>query len=214
MGFVGGQKGNKDMTTIFLVLGALLATFAALPYIRDVLRGMVRPRLVSWGVWAALMALMTITAIRAHEPASAMLSAVTATECLLVVIIGWRAGNRSLGKIDKIALIGAVVGLTVMMMTSDALLAMIVMLSVDAVAYIPTIKHAWDSPEEESMLSFGLSLAGGILCLTSAVMSGASVAGLAYPIYSVVFAGLVVGLLAYGRTATVAPRLVEEESEI
>jgi hypothetical protein len=190
-------------TTLLLAVGMLLVTIGAIPYLRAVLRGVVRPRLVSWGVWVILLILITISAVRAGETTSAILSGVSAVECLLVVIVGWRMGSRTLGGLDVLAVAGALIGLFCLIFTHDPLLAMAVTVAIDGIAYLPTLKHAWEDPEEESLLSFAISTAGNGLCLASALLGGAAVVGLVYPVYSVIVGSIMVGLLVYGRVVPV-----------
>jgi hypothetical protein len=201
------------MTTLLLAAGMTLVTLAALPYIRAVQQGRVRPRLVSWMVWAVLMTILTVTSIQAREVASAVLAAVGAVQCTLIVLIGWRIGSRYLGRLDVSSLVGAAIGLGVLLATNDLLMATIITVSVDAIAYLPTLKHAWDSPEEESLASFALSASGAWLCLASALLSGAAVEGIIYPVYSAVVGTVMVAILLYGRAVPYAEEAYEYGSD-
>ncbi len=187
------------MNTILLAIGMLLITLGALPYIRDVQRRVVRPRLVSWGIWSVLLVIMTVAAQQAGETTSAVLSGVGAVECALIVVVGWRVGNRSFKLLDWVSVLGAVLGLLSAVATRDPWVTLIIMVVIDAIAYMPTWHHAWQAPEEESLLSFGLNTIGGWLCVASALGTGATFVGLLYPLYSAVAASFMAMLIAYGR---------------
>jgi hypothetical protein len=142
---------------------------------------------------------MTIAAFREGQVASAALSAVSTIGCLLIVSVGWRYGSRDITTLDRVAIVGTVVGLGVLLFTRDAFITLVVMLVVDAIAYIPTLVHAWNEPGEESFLSWGMSLIGSGATVLAAVVTHASVTGMLYPLYSLVFSLAMVGLLVSGR---------------
>ncbi len=187
------------MVAIILGAGLLLSSISALPYLRDVTRGRARPRLVSWEIWAVLLSAMTYIGVREGQVASAVLSMVSVIGCTAIVITGWRHGSRALGRLDIIALIGAAIGIASLFVQNDAVLALAIMLVVDTIAYIPTLLHAWNDPEEESAVSWSVSAAGSVLTLVAAATAQASVTGLLYPVYSATFGVIMVVLLAIGR---------------
>jgi hypothetical protein len=187
------------MVAIILGAGLLLSSISALPYLRDVTRGRARPRLASWAIWAVLLSAMTYIGVREGQVASAVLSMVSVVGCIAIVVIGWRHGSRALGKLDVVALVGAAVGIASLFVQKDAVLALAIMLMVDTIAYIPTLLHAWNEPEEESAVSWIVSAAGSVLTFGAALMAHASVTGLLYPAYSATFGIIMVMLLAIGR---------------
>ncbi len=187
------------MVTVIISVGMLLATLSPMPYIKDTLKGKARPRLVSWSVWAILLAIVTIAAISEGKVASAMLSGVSSVGCVLVVAAGWSNGSRRFSRLDKVAVIGAIIGLVVLMFARDALLALEVMVLVDAIAYVPTLAHAWRAPHHESLMSWSLALLAGGFMAIAGVMNHAGLMGLLYPVYSATFASFMVLLIVSGR---------------
>ena len=61
------------MISALVTIGALISAAGSVPYILAVIRGTVRPRLVSWGVWAVLAGVMTISAYLEGAMASAVI---------------------------------------------------------------------------------------------------------------------------------------------
>lgn len=185
--------------TILTIAGVALVALSTLPYIRALLKGQVRPRLVSWGVWAVLAGVMTFAALTAGEVQSALLTGVTAAACATVLILGWQQGSRTMARLDWLCLVGALVGIGVFVVMRDPLLALAVSVAVDAIAFIPTLVHAWTDPEEESLLCFALAAIGELLVVAAILSAAPTLAGLLYPIYAVLFNGSVVVLLLAGR---------------
>lgn len=187
------------MALLLLMIGTLFASFSSMPYLRDILRHQARPRVASWAIWAVLLGIMTIAAYRDGQVASAALSAVSTIGCALIVVAGWRYGSRSLAAMDYLAIAGLAGGLVAMLFTHNAFITLAIMLLVDAVAYVPTFVHAWNEPQEESFISWSMSFIGASATLAAALVTHASIAGLLYPLYSVVFSLVMVGLLVSGR---------------
>lgn len=183
---------------IVTIIGVTLVAFSAAPYIRAVLRGQVRPRLVSWGIWTVLAGIMTLAALQEGQLQSALLTGVTAAACGAILLLGWKRGSREMSRLDIVCLIGAITGVIVFFLVKDATIALAVSVAVDAVAFIPTLVHGWTNPEEESLSSFAMAASGEVFVIVAAVMSGATTAGLIYPIYAVLFNGAMTGLLIIG----------------
>lgn len=190
----------------FAAAGAIVMGVATVPYIVAVIKGSVRPRIVSWGAWAVLAGIMTVSAYFEGEMPSAVLSFVSLVSCLSVSILGWRNGIGRFTKIDKICLLGAFIGVISLLAFRDPLIAIIIALVVDAVAFVPTLMHAWQEPAEESLLCFSLSAIGGGLALFAAISADASLVGLLYPVYALAFNMVAALLIATGRISSLFER--------
>ena len=201
---------------LFVTVGAIVSAMSAVPYIRGVYRGSVRPKLVSWFTWCVLAVLLTGAAFTSGQVMSAIMSSVTVGATALVLLFGLKQGNKSLDKLDIVSLVGAVLGIGAWVMLDNPALAIFVAVTVDIIAFIPTIVHGWVAPEEESMISYGLSSAGSGLGLLAAALSGAALAGVVYPLYATVFNGAMILLLTrdtwMGYLAALLPFAREEEA--
>lgn len=188
------------MTSTIITIGVLLSSFSSLPYIREIIRGTARPRIASWGVWTLLSGVMTVAAFADVQIPSALLSLVSFLGCAVILSLGWRRGSRELSALDVICLVGAMLGLAALFVLRDPTVAVLVSVGVDAVAFVPTLAHGWGSPEEESLACFAFATAGAICALAAAILSGAALSGLAYPVYAVVFNGVMAAILYASRT--------------
>lgn len=188
------------MTTLLVIAGAAIAGAGTIPYILAVLKGRVRPRLVSWGVWAALSGVMAVSAYVEGETASAVLALQAFVSCTTILVLGWRRGQQTtLSKLDIVCLVGAGLGIASLALFRNPVVALAIALAVDAVAFVPTLVHGWLEPSEESLACFVMAAMGGVLAGTAALQSGISFAGLAYPVYSTLFNGTMAMLLVVGR---------------
>ena len=188
------------MISALVTIGALISAAGSVPYILAVIRGTVRPRLVSWGVWAVLAGVMTVSAFIEGAMASAVMTAITFIACATVTILGWQRRTVGINRVDMVCLVGAVLGITSLAIFKSPLIALTVSVAVDIVAFIPTLVHAWTSPYEESLACFALSALGGTLAVLAVLVGEISVVALLYPVYSMVFNGLAALLIVSGRS--------------
>ena len=188
------------MISALVTIGALISAAGSVPYILAVIRGSARPRLVSWGVWAVLAGVMTVSAFIEGAMASAVMTAITFIACATVTILGWQRRTGGINRVDMVCLVGAVLGITSLAIFKSPLIALTVSVAVDIIAFIPTLVHAWTSPYEESLTCFALSALGGTLAVLAVLAGEISVVALLYPVYSMVFNGLAALLIVSGRS--------------
>ncbi len=188
------------MISALVTIGALISAAASVPYILAVIRGTARPRLVSWGVWAVLAGVMTVSAFIEGAMASAVMTAITFIACATVTILGWQRRTGGINRVDMVCLVGAVLGIASLAIFKSPLIALAVSVAVDIIAFIPTLVHAWTSPYEESLTCFALSALGGTLAVLAVLAGEISVVALLYPVYSMVFNGLAALLIVSGRS--------------
>ena len=188
------------MISALVTIGALISAAGSIPYILAVIRGTARPRLVSWGVWAVLAGVMTVSAFIEGAMASAAMTAITFIACATVTILGWQRRTGGINRVDIVCLVGAVLGIASLAIFKSPLIALAVSVAVDIIAFIPTLVHAWTSPNEESLTCFALSALGGTLAVLAVLAGEISVVALLYPVYSMVFNGLAALLIVSGRS--------------
>ena len=180
-------------------MAALIAAAGSLPYIRAIMRGTARPKLVSWFVWMVLAGIMTVSAYNADQRASMLLSLSAFVSCAIVVALGWRQGKVELTKIDIVCLSGAVAGIGSLIVLRDPFIALAISVGVDMIAYVPTLIHGWYSPDEESLACFAFAVLAAGISLGVALYVHASLTGLMYPVYALVFNGIMTAILLIGR---------------
>lgn len=183
------------VSAILLTTGTSLATVSVVPYIKNILRGKTKPRLVSWAVWSILLGLTAAVSWQEGQTSSAVLSTASALACAAVVILAYGRTALGLTRLEAYTLLGSLLGIGMWLIFDNPMLVLVTALCVDAIAYIPTFVNGWKNPGHESLSSFLISAAGASLVLITAVIEQDSSQGLVYPIYSVLFASIMIGIL-------------------
>jgi hypothetical protein len=169
------------MKDIFLVLSGVLTIACVLPYLRDITRRKTKPRIVSWFNWTLLTGIATAAAIADQQWPSAVLTGAATITTLLVVILGLRYGDNKIEPFDIACQIGAIVGLILWLIFDDPLIAIIITAAVDFIAALPTFRHSWLKPFEETKVTFIIAAVASSFSLLA--INEATVSGLIYPVY-------------------------------
>lgn len=191
------------VSAVLLTTGTALSVFSTVPYIKDIIQGKTKPRMVSWAVWALLLGMTAIVSWQQHQISSAVLSGASTIGCLVVTVLAVRYASLRLTRMELYSLFGALVGLVLWLVLDDPMLVLIAALVVDGIAYLPTYVNGWRNPRDESRSAFMMSACGSGMVLLAAVLAHAAPIGLIYPLYSTVFGGIMIGILLmrrqYGR---------------
>jgi hypothetical protein len=169
------------MRLTVIVLSSVLSLAAALPYIHDVVRGRTKPRLASWLMWSILPAVASAAAFATSQLPAAVLSLCIALQCALIVVLGYKHGSRVLAKLDVTCLVGALLALGLWGFLNSPAAAALTIVLTDFLAAIPTLRHSWERPYEETWLAFALSGTSGAVTLLA--VNFALLTAVAFPLY-------------------------------
>lgn len=195
------------LEAIFITIGSILMLVGVLPYLVDVVRGKTKPRIVSWLVWCVLTAIAGFASLfDGHYPTAILLAIATLTT-LLVAILGYKHGDRRFEQLDVICFIGAAVGLLLWWLFNSPELAVIATIIIDLVGAIPTLVHSWKKPHEETWIAFFLAFLSS-LC-TIVIVEDWVITAIAYPLYLLLFNGLLTGVIVLRRRHGVHVKVAE-----
>jgi hypothetical protein len=194
------------MQFIILTVSSVLTLASVIPYILEILRGKTKPRIVSWITWTLLTGIAAAASFADGQVPAAVLATCCTIATASVVLLGYRKGDRSLDKFDIVCMGGVVVGLILWLVFNSPAIAVLAAVTIDLVGALPTIRHSWQKPHEETAITFAVSsLAAG---LTLAVAGDWRITAVAYPIYLVainVIVTTVILLSPHRRLASVDP---------
>ena len=169
------------MHSIFLIISAILTVAAVVPYILDIRKGLTKPNLVSWITWTLLTGIATAAQISAGELVAATFSGSAVLGTALVVIFGLRHGYVKYARFDVVCQIAAVVGIILWQLFDSPAIGVIAAVTIDFIGALPTIRHAWNKPGEETWQTFGIAGVGGIFGI--AALTTFNLVTLPYAIY-------------------------------
>ncbi len=190
------------MHTTLIIISSILTVASAIPYLIDVMKGKTKPRIVSWLIWSVLTGIASAASFVDHQYASGILTLCASIETFAIVVLGLlKSADRSLEKLDVYCLAGSIVGLLLWLVFNSPAIAVIASVTIDLIGAIPTIKHIWHKPYEETWSTFLLAAIGGACTVFAA--TDTRVTALAYPIYialiNALFAAIILIRFKYAR---------------
>ncbi len=166
---------------ILVGAGAVLTVASIIPYLVDITRQKTKPRIVSWFNWTLLTSIAGAASLADKQYPAAALSFAAAIETGLVVVLGLKYGERKFDRTDILCQLGALVGLVLWLLFNTPAIAVIASVSIDFIAGIPTLKHAWQRPFEETLSAFVICSVAAALTLST--IHEVSFTALTYPVY-------------------------------
>lgn len=155
------------MNGVLLIAGFIeLAT--AIPYIRDVRKGITKPSIVSWFTWMMLSLLAACASFSEGAVSSFVVAIALTLECALIVFISLEKGVFTYTAFDGFCQIAAILGALLWWWTNEPIVALLLFVVVDLIGALPTFRHAWRRPKEETISTFTLSIFGNALALSAA----------------------------------------------
>jgi hypothetical protein len=175
------------MRSLLILLSGGFTIAATVPYVREIVQRKTKPRIVSWFTWSAILCIGAYASFAQHQIPAAVYTLFCAFECFAVVLLGLRYGDRQLEKMDLLSLAGGLIGLAMLIIYKSPVLAVLVSIGTDFIGAIPTIRHSWESPDEETWSAFLLYGIGSGITLLLANFH--VITAIAYPIYLLILDG-------------------------
>lgn len=82
----------------------------------------------------------------------------TSFSAIYVTILSFKYGERTITKLDRLCLFGALSAIIPWLLMKDPLLSVLLVTFIDCVAYIPTIRKSWNKPDDEHLATYYLGI--------------------------------------------------------
>ena len=181
---------------ITLIAGALIVV-SPIPYVIDIIKGRTRPNMVTWVTWTIINVINMAAAFSAGAWQTGIYGlAATIATGTISVLGAWR-GLRHYTVFDITCQIVALCGIPVWLFTKQPAAAIAIELAVDFAGGLPTLRHAWRAPDEETMRTFVMSAIAGCLLLLS--LEHYDFVAVAMPAYILTFDTLIASTIFFRR---------------
>ncbi len=143
------------MKITFAIIGALLAVAGNLPYLRDVIKKRVQPHPYTWFIWSIVSGVTFLGQVAKGAGVAAIAFGASEIFTIIIFLFSLRYGFKKIPKNDSYFFIAALLGIVPWIILKDPTWSVIIMVSIDLVAFIPTLKKTWSQPKTESPLLYG-----------------------------------------------------------
>ncbi|MGZ6004812.1 MAG: hypothetical protein ACXWLH_01535 [Candidatus Saccharimonadales bacterium] len=127
-----------------------LALYAAVPYIIDIVKRKTKPNIVTWFTWTLLTGIATAAAFAAGEPRSDIITLAISIQTGSIVLLGLKYGIAKMTWFDGLCQLGVIVALILWLLLNSPLIAIVGALIIDFIGLLPTAKHSYLKPTEET----------------------------------------------------------------
>ena len=146
-----------DYHAVLSVIGIAFGATRYVLYIHDIFRGTAKPHVFSWFVWGLMAAIVFFAQVSDNAGAGAWVTGLVATACLGISVLALFKGEKVITISDWVCFVAALAGVALWRITSQPLLAVVIVAIADAVAYVPTYRKAFLKPHEEPAYSYFLA---------------------------------------------------------
>ncbi len=180
---------------------AIALTFAAfVPYIRAVIRGATKPHVFSWIIWGTTTFVVFLAQLEGKGGVGAWPIGVSGIITMFIAFLAYvKRADITVTKTDLLFFVSAMVSLPLWYVTSDPLWAVVILTTVDALGFGPTVRKVYSFPHSESLLFFALFAIRNLLVIMA--LQHYSVTTVLFPAVIAAACVLLMALLTYRRRA-------------
>lgn len=155
------------MKETFAIIAALLAVAGNIPYLWAVLKGTTQPHPYTWLVWSLVSGIVFFGMLAKGAGIGALPAAISEIFTILIFLFSLKFGFKGITKTDTAFLIIALAGVIPWILTKDPTLSVVIAVGIDVVAFAPTFRKAWLTPQTETTLLYGSNVARHAFALFS-----------------------------------------------
>lgn len=144
---------------LFAFLAAFLAILGNVSYLVGMFKGRVRPHPYTWFVWSIISGTVFVGQVVKGAGWATLPFAVSEIFTIIIFLYSLKFGFRNIKRTDTYFLIAALLGIIPWFMTNDPTISVIIMVTIDLIAFIPTLSKAWNHPETESAALYSSNVA-------------------------------------------------------
>ena len=140
---------------ILVVLASVLALVGNIPYLFDIVKGRVKPHPYTWLVWTIVSCVVFFGQVAKGAGIGAIPTAVSEIFTIIIFLFSLKYGFKNPPKIDKYFLVAALLGIIPWILTKDPTISVIIVVSIDLIAFVPTLHKTYCHPKSEAPLLYG-----------------------------------------------------------
>lgn len=155
------------MKEIVAYIAVLLAIVGNLPYLRDIIKKRVQPHPYTWLVWSIVSCIIFFGQLAKGAGIGAIPTAASEIFTIIIFFFSLQYGFKNIQKTDTVFLVIALLGIVPWVLTKDPTISVIIAVSIDLVAFMPTIRKTHRNPETETPMLYSMNVLRHILMLIS-----------------------------------------------
>ena len=189
-----------ELKEIIGMITVILGIVGYIPYLRDVLRGKTKPHVYTWFVWGLITLIIFALQISDNAGPGAWVTLVAGSISFSIFALGMRQGDKDITKSDTLFFVAALFALGLWLFAEQPVVAMILLVTVGMLGFVPTIRKSWNKPHTETISTYAINSFRHSLSVLA--LANYSILTSLFPIAWGVANGLFVILLLIRRSVT------------
>ena len=181
----------------FGYLSLILAVVSLAPYLYSVIAGKTKPHVFTWVIWTLTTSLTAAAQYAGHAGSGAWATVLTALLTGAITLLAFTRGVKTITRSDWVTFIFGLSAIPLWYYTNEPLIAAVIAMTIDALAYYPTFRKSYRKPWEEMIY---LYVACNIMHTTSFfAMEKYSLTTLLYPTTVLLINTALIAMLTWRR---------------
>ena len=137
---------------------AIVLTFVGyIPYIRDIFKKKTTPHIFTWFIWTLAVGITYGLQVAGGGGIGSWITLSVVCFCFFVFVTSLRNGNKDITKSDVVFFILAILALFLWKVIKQPVWSIILIVSVDILGFVPTIRKSWNKPYSETLFTYELN---------------------------------------------------------
>lgn len=153
------------MNEFLVFIAVILAIIGNVPYLKDVIQNKIQPHPYTWLVWSIVSAVTFFGQLVKGGGIGSIPTGVSELFTIIIFLFSLRYGFKNILKKDTYFLVIALLGLIPWALTSDPTISVVIVVLIDLVAFIPTLRKTWLHPKTETSILYAMNVARHLLTL-------------------------------------------------
>lgn len=153
------------MKETLVIIASILAIIGNVPYLIDVVKQRVKPHPYTWFVWSLVSAIAFFGQVAKGAGIGAIPTASSEIFTVLIFLFSIKHGFKNINHRDTLFFIIALLGIIPWIITKDPTLSVIIAVSIDVIAFIPSLIKTWHHPQTEIPILYSMNVLRHILTL-------------------------------------------------
>lgn len=155
------------MPATLAVIASILAILGNISYLRDVFAKRVKPHPYTWLVWTVVSGVTFFGQVAKGAGIGALPTGVAEAFTLIIFLYSLQYGFKHVTRTDTYFLIIALAGLIPWALFRDPTISVIIVVTIDIIAFIPTLRKTDRHPTSETAGLYSMNVSRHILTLMS-----------------------------------------------
>ncbi len=153
------------MKESLVIAAVIMAIIGNIPYLIDIIKKKIKPHPYTWFIWSIVSAVTFFGALVKGGGIGVIPTATAEIFTIIIFLFSLQYGFKHVRKIDHYFLALALLGLIPWILTKDPTISVITVVSIDFIAFIPTLIKTYKDPKSEKSILYEMNVTRHILTL-------------------------------------------------